>query len=52
MFWMTDTTTESSAARLEAMHRHVRCSTRCMAFIAAGAATMQMLLDVTYMFCL
>jgi len=45
-------TPEFYAAKLEGIRNHARCSTRCMALIAATAATVQVLVDVTYMFCL
>ncbi|MBG0790574.1 MAG: hypothetical protein H0S80_08780 [Desulfovibrionaceae bacterium] len=52
MLWITNITPEEAVARLDALHGHVRRSTRNMALVAVGAAAVQMVLDVTYLFCL
>ena len=54
MLWITHKryTPEFYTAKLETMHRDVRCSTRCMALIALGAGTVQLLLNMTYTLCL
>lgn len=48
MIWIDKTTHEYTAS----LRSHVRRSTRNMAFVAVGAATLQMVLEATYIFCL
>lgn len=54
MLWMPHKkyTPEFYAAKMEIIRWNVRCSTRCMAAIAVGAGTVQLLVGVSYAFCL
>ena len=53
MLWITNYTPGYVEARLEALRKHVRCSTRCMVAVALGAVAIQVfLLNFTYKVCL
>lgn len=52
MIWLAHKkyTPEFYAAKLDVIRRNARCSTLCMAAIAVGAAAVQILADMAYIY--